>query len=291
MLRVAPVIFLAFWSGGYSAGKIGVAYASPMTLLVVRYAIVLLLLAPLLLWKRPPLPATRAQWVHLAAVGVLIQGCYFALVYVALSSNISSAAVAMIVSLQPILVALAAPQLAGEEVSRQTWLGLGLGLLGAVLVILARSRVEAVSTIGVAAAVAALACITAGAMYEKRYGVGHHPVTANVVQYAAGLGVALPFALLREDLHVEWVTPLVLALAYLIVCNSLIAMTLLLLMIRHGEVSRVSALFFLVPPLAAVIGWLVLDEAMPPLAWIGLVLAAAGVALAAAPGGVPRLRR
>ena len=169
MLRVAPVIFLAFWSGGYSAGKIGVAYASPMTLLVVRYAIVLLLLAPLLLWKRPPLPATRAQWVHLAAVGVLIQGCYFALVYVALSSNISSAAVAMIVSLQPILVALAAPQLAGEEVSRQTWLGLGLGLLGAVLVILARSRVEAVSTIGVAAAVAALACITAGALAARSW--------------------------------------------------------------------------------------------------------------------------
>jgi drug/metabolite transporter (DMT)-like permease len=64
-------------------------------------------------------------------------------------------------------------------------------------------------------------------------------------------------------------------------------MTLLLLMIRHGEVSRVSALFFLVPPLAAVIGWLLLGEAMPPLAWVGLALAAAGVALAS----VSRLRR
>lgn len=291
MLRVAPVIFLSFWSGGYAAGKIGVAYTGPMTLLVVRYAIVLLLLAPLLLWKRPPLPATRAQWVHLVVVGVLIQGCYFSLSYVALSSDISSAAVAMIVSLQPILVALVAPRLAGENVTRRTWLGLGLGLLGTMLVILARSQVEAISTIGVLAAFAALACISAGSMYEKRYGVGHHPVTSNVVQYAAGLGVALPFALLREDLHVQWTTPFVVALAYLIVCNSLIAMTLLLLMIRHGEVSRVSALFFLVPPLAAVIGWLVLDEAMPPLAWVGLGLAAAGVALASGLKGMPRLRR
>lgn len=291
VLRVAPVIFLAFWSGGYSAGKIGVAYTGPMTLLVVRYAIVLLILAPLLIWKRPPLPATRAQWVHLAVVGVLIQGCYFSLSYVALSSDISSAAVAMIVSLQPILVALVAPRLAGENVSRQTWFGLGLGLLGTVLVILARSQVEAISTIGVLAAFAALACISAGSMYEKRYGMGHHPVTSNVVQYAAGLGVALPFALLREDLHVQWTTPFVMALAYLIICNSLIAMTLLLLMIRHGEVSRVSALFFLVPPLAAVIGWLVLDEAMPPLAWVGLALAATGVALASGLKRVPRLRR
>ncbi len=291
VLRVAPVVFLLFWSGGFSAGKIGVEYTGPMTFLVVRYGIVLLMLAPLLLWKRPPMPASRTQWVHISVVGVLIQGCYFALSYVALSSNISSAAVALIVSLQPILVALAAPHLAAEHVSRQTWFGLGLGLLGTALVITARSQVEAISTVGVLAAFGALACITAGTMYEKRYGVGHHPITASAVQYAAGLGVALPFALLREDLHMQWTAPFVLALAYLIICNSLIAMTLLLLMIRHGEVSRVSALFFLVPPLAAVIGWLLLEEAMPPLAWAGLTLAAAGVAIVSGVNRIPRLRR
>jgi hypothetical protein len=32
--------------------------------------------------------------------------------------------------------------------------------------------------------------------------------------------------------------------------NSLVAITLLLAMIRHGEASRVSALFFLVPPVS-----------------------------------------
>ena len=231
------------------------------------------------------------QWAHLVVVGVLIQGCYFSLSYVALSSDISSAAVAMIVSLQPILVALVAPRLAGEDVSRRTWLGLGLGLLGTALVITARSQVEAFSAIGVVAAFAALACITAGTMYEKRFGIGHHPIIANTVQYAAGLGVALPFALLREDLHVQWTAPFVVALAYLIICNSLIAMTLLLLMIRHGKVSRVSALFFLVPPLAAVIGWLLLGEAMPALAWVGLALAAAGVAMASGINRISWLRR
>jgi drug/metabolite transporter (DMT)-like permease len=44
-------------------------------------------------------------------------------------------------------------------------------------------------------------------------------------------------------------------------------------------VSRVSALFFLVPPMAALIGWVLLGEQMPPLAWVGLALAASGVAL------------
>jgi drug/metabolite transporter (DMT)-like permease len=149
-----------------------------------------------------------------------------------------------------------------------------------VLVIVARSSVETVSTAGVLAAVGALGGITLGTLYEKRFGVAQHPVTANAVQYAAGFALTLPLALLLGETTIAWSLPFVLSLLYLIVCNSLIALTLLLLMIRRGEVSRVSALFFLVAPLAALIGWLLLGEQMPPLAWLGLVLAAAGVALA-----------
>ena len=62
--------------------------------------------------------------------------------------------------------------------------------------------------------------------------------------------------------------------------NSLLAITLLLTMMRRGTASQVSALFFLVPPLAALIAWLVLGEALPAAAWLGMVLAAVGVAIA-----------
>ena len=54
----------------------------------------------------------------------------------------------------------------------------------------------------------------------------------------------------------------------------------MLAMIRRGEASRVSALFFFIPPIAALIAWLLIDEAMPPLAWLGTALAAVGVAIA-----------
>jgi drug/metabolite transporter (DMT)-like permease len=283
LLKVAPAIFLLFWSGGFAAGKVGVAYTGPLTFLAVRYALVLAILVPLLAVMRPPLPRTPAAWVHLVVVGLLIQGVYFALGYVALGMDISSGAVALIVSLQPILVGLLAPRTAGERVGGWGWVGLGLGLAGAALVILSRSTVEAVPGLGVLAAVGALGGMTAGTLYEKRFGISQHPVTANAVQYAAGLAATLPLALLLEDRAVEWTLPFALALLYLIVCNSLIALTLLLLMVRRGEVSRVSALFFLVPPMAALIGWLMLGEQMPPLAWFGLALAAAGVAIATRP--------
>jgi drug/metabolite transporter (DMT)-like permease len=288
LLKTAPAIFLLFWSAGFAAGKVGVTYTGPLTFLTVRYALVLLILFPLLIVMRPPLPRTRAEWTHLAVVGFLIQGLYFALGYVALAMGVSSAAAALIVSLQPILVALLAPRTAGEQVGGWGWIGLGLGLAGAAMVILARSSIEAMPALGIMAAVGALGGMTVGTLYEKRFGIAQHPVTANTVQYAAGLGTTLPLALLLEDRAIDWSLPLALSLLYLIVCNSLIALTLLLMMIRRGEVSRVSALFFLVPPMAALIGWVVLNEQMPPLAWLGLGLAAAGVALATRADRLPR---
>ena len=85
--------------------------------------------------------------------------------------------------------------------------------------------------------------------------------------------------MLTEQIQIDWTPAFVAVMAYLVIGNSLLAMSLLLAMIRVGEVSRVSALFYLVPPLAALFAWPLLDEAMPPLGWAGMILAAIGVAL------------
>jgi len=278
-LPAAPSVFLLFWSAGFSFGKLGLAHAPPITFLALRYAGVLAVLLPLALVLRPPLPRRAADWGHLAVVGLVLQAVYFALTYTALKLGVSAGGVALIVSLQPILVALVVPWTAGERVGLRRWLGLGLGRVGAVIVIVARSTVAATSVVGLLAAAGGLVAITAGTLYEKRFGVTHHPVTANAVQYTVAFAVILPLAWLTESMHVEWVPALYVALGYLVVCNSLIAITLLLAMMRWGEASKVSALFFLVPPGAALVAWAVLGETMPLSAWPGVALAALGVAL------------
>jgi len=64
---------------------------------------------------------------------------------------------------------------------------------------------------------------------------------------------------------------------------SLISMVLLTVMIRRGEASRVTSLFFLVPPVATLMAWLVLDEPVGAIALSGMVLATIGVAMVMAP--------
>ncbi|HDR9337617.1 TPA: DMT family transporter, partial [Burkholderia multivorans] len=153
------------------------------------------------------------------------------------------------------------------------------GAAGAVLVILARGSVAIASPWALAFALLALACITGGTLWEKRFGTDVHPVGANLVQYAVGLAVSAPLAFALEPMHVHWSAGLAGSLAYLVICNSLIAISLLLAMVRHGEASRVSALFFLIPPATSLIALAVLGETIGALAWPGMALAAAGLYL------------
>lgn len=288
-LAVAPAIFLLLWSAGFSVAKLGVFYADPLTLLTLRFGAVLVLLLPLIALMRPSLPGRPADWGHLAVVGILLHGLYFGLIWTGFSLGMPAGVSALIVALQPVLVAVLAPHAVGEEVGRRRWLGLLLGLVGAVSVILAKEHMERPSLPAMACTVGSLLAIVAATLYEKRFGVHHHPVTSNTIQYAVGLAAVLPMAWLLEPMRVLWTAELVAALAYLVVGNSLVALTLLLAMIRYGEASRVSALFYLVPPTAAAIAWLLLGEDMPPAAWLGMGIAAVGVALAGRPP--PRVRR
>jgi len=176
-------------------------------------------------------------------------------------------------------VALVAPSLVGELVNRRAWVGLGLGLAGAVVVILSRAQVQAENPWGLILAVGGLIGITAGTLYEKRFGISQHPVTSNLIQYAVGAFCTVPIALLTESQTITWDGEFIAVMAYLVIGNSLLAMSLLLAMIRVGEVSRVSALFYLVPAMSALFAWPLLGEAMPPVAWLGMALAGAGVAM------------
>ena len=273
-----PPLFVLMWSTGYIFLRIGLNDTDALTLLVLRYVLVVAILLPVVLLLRPSWPR-GVEWLHLAMVGLLVQAVYFAAQNLSVEFGLSPGAAALLTGLQPILVALLAPWLTHEAVSSRRWLGLGLGLAGAASVILSRYGLGALPLWGLLAAAVALLAMTAGTLYERRFGVRQHPLVASLVQCGVGLLVALPLAAAFEPMQVRLTAGLALSLAYLVFGNSIVSMTLLLAMIRAGEASRVSALFFLVPAVTSVLAWLVLGQAVAPLGWAGLAVAAAGVAI------------
>ncbi|MFL1461434.1 DMT family transporter [Roseococcus sp. DSY-14] len=278
-LPVAPFLFVLLWSGGFTAVSLCLPHAGALTIQVVRYACVVLILLPLALLLRPPWPGRRALG-HLARMGLVVQFGYFAAMNLAQHHGMGPGAVALVIGLQPVLVALLAPAVCGDPpVGPRGWAGLALGVLGAGMVIASGSGVAAGGWLGVGFAVLALALMAAGALLERRAGVSAHLVPANLVMCAVGLAATLPLAALTEEMRVEWTGGFVAGLAYLVLVNSLVSLSLLFLMLRHGEAAKASTVFFLVPPVAAGIAWVVLGATMAPLAVLGTGVAALGVAL------------
>ena len=55
------------------------------------------------------------------------------------------------------------------------------------------------------------------------------------------------------------------------------AILLLMALIRHGDVAKVSALVFLVPAVAALTAWLLFDETLTLIQIVGMLVSAVGV--------------
>ena len=254
-----------------------------MALLALRFAAVIAIMAVLFVVLHPPLPKTLSGYLHLGFPKFFMQTVYFGMAYFSFVNGVAAGIAALTFSLQPILVALLAPRWTGEVVSWLQWLGHAIAMVSTLTVIIERLEIGPPPRTGFGFTALALGEITLATLWEKRFGLSHHPVSALLIGYSAGLLGLLPFLHWAEIAAINWTPSFYWALAYLVIGNSVVAFSLLLAMIRAEQVSRVSNLLFLVPPLAAFIAWLNLDEPMPLLAWVGLLVSGGGVYLATLP--------
>lgn len=278
-LRWAPALFVFLWSTGFIGSRLGTPFAEPLTFLTWRYvaAVALLLVAAVIV--RAPWPASPAAAGHAAVAGLLVQGAYLAGTFCAVARGVPLATVSLIVGLQPVLTAIAAGPLLGERLDRRQWLGIALGFGGVALVVAGKWEGASTDAVAYAWLVFALAGITAGTLYQKRH-CGAVPIlTGGVIQYAAAGLATFAAARATETMAVQWTAQFAFALGWLVLVLSVGAIGLLFAMIRHGEASRVASLFFLTPPVTAVMAFVVFGERLPAIALAGLAVAAAGVAL------------
>jgi drug/metabolite transporter (DMT)-like permease len=274
-----PALFVLLWSTGFIAAKYGLPYAPPFTFLLYRFVMVALLMLAVALVTLAPWPRAASDYVHVAIAALLVHGLYLGGVFVALDGGMPAGTSAMLVGLQPILTVFLALLWLRERVVPKQWAGLVLGLIGVYLVI--RHKVDfGGGHNGLLPSAIALAGISVGTLYQKRY-VTHVDLRSGaVIQFATCALVYAPLALLFDTRPVQWVAPFVFALGWSVVVLSVGAISLLYWLLRHGAASGVARLFYLVPPVTAVESWLLFGETLDALALAGMMMIATGVILA-----------
>jgi drug/metabolite transporter (DMT)-like permease len=279
-LSPVPLFFVFLWSTGFIVAKLGLPYAPPLTFLILRCLGVLAVLLPIVLVWRAPWP--RGKMLHVAVAGLLLQAGYLGGVWAAIKLGMPAGLTALIVGMQPILTAAAAP-LIGERVRPRQWLGLVLGLSGVALVVAAKIHTVGLSAAGIGLCVFALLSITAGTMYQRRFCPAFDLRTGTVIQFAATVAALLPLAIVLEGFDaqlstVAWTLDFILAWLWSIFALSIGAIFLLFTLIRRSQALEVTSLLYLTPPTTAVMAWLLFGESFTLLALAGMAVAVMGVA-------------
>jgi drug/metabolite transporter (DMT)-like permease len=279
LARFAPLLFVLLWSTGFIGAKFGLPHAEPLSFLLVRYLFVISLMTLLALAMRAPWPRDARQWLHIGISGLLVHAIYLGGVFMSISKGLPAGVASLVVGIQPLLTAVGAGWLLNETVLKRQWFGLLLGFVGVALVVSGKIG----SGFGLDAlwpALAALAGITAGTLYQKRFCPSFDWRTGAIAQFlptAIATGIVV---VLSGDYRVDWVPDFIFALGWLVLVLSLGAVSLLNMLIRRGTAVNLASLFYLVPPSTALIAWLLFDERLAGMALVGMALAVWGVYLA-----------
>ncbi len=278
LIRAMPAVFVLIWSTGFIVARYGMPHAPPLKFLVIRYALSIACFLPWIVLARVKWPTDRTQWTHLAVTGIFMHAGYLGGVWSAVKLGMGSGLSSLIVGLQPVLTALWLAATGGKIRARQ-WAGLVLGFVGLVLVVSRKfGQGGEADWVNMSLAIGALLSITIGTLYQKRFVTPCDVRSANTVQLGAALLVTLPLALLEVEV-MHWNMELAVAVAWSVIALTLGGSSLLYLLIQRGAAASVTSLMYLVPPVTALIAWVLFGEPITALTLIGTLLTAFGVAL------------
>lgn len=232
------------------------------------------------------LPARR-EWPRLLLLAALNIGFFQALLFVA-AYRLPGGLAAVVGAIQPLLMMGLGWALEQRRPARlAVWAGV-LGVLGMGAMLL--SPGAAWDPVGIAAALAGTACITAGTWLARRWRPELPVIAFTGWQLLAGGLMLAPVAWAVDPPLPTLQAPQLLGYAYLSVVGAVMAYPLWFRGIARLPPVAVSSLALLSPLTAVLLGWVLLGQAMRGLPLLGMLAVGASILAvqwAAAPSGPP----
>ena len=275
---LAAAVSILVWSSAF----VGIRYAGrqldPGALALGRLIVGSVALGALVLVRGEPMPPRRAL------AGIVVCGLlWFGLYNVALNAaerHLDAGIAALLVNVGPIFIAILAGLLLNEGFPRLLLLGCLVSFAGAALIALATSRHSTDAALGAALCIVAALGYAGGVVAQKPVLRHASPLAVTWLACTIGAVSCLPYApsLLHQLGHasratIGWVV-------YLGLAPTAIGFVTWAYALSHTSAGRMGSTTYLVPPVALLLGWVILGEVPPLLALPGGILCLAGVAIA-----------
>lgn len=280
---LALLMVYLFWGGTYLGMKYAVETMPPFLMAGLRFTVTGWILFGIQRLRGVPNP-TRVEWRNAGIVGVLLLACGNGLVALA-ETQVPSAITSLLLATVPLWITTITFFTEGRKPGVSELVGIGLGLCGiAVLAWRGESgATQGVAFFGIALILIAALSWSAGSVYSRRAQLPGAPLMSTAAQMIVG-GVAL---MLMAAVHGDftgfsfaqvsgrsW-----LAVAYLVLCGSMLGYTSYIWLLKNAEPSVASTYAYVNPVVALFLGWAVAGEQIGPQALVAALIIITAVVL------------
>ncbi|QRQ12685.1 DMT family transporter [Acinetobacter pittii] len=267
----ATSTFVLLWGSAAIFTRWGLDSASPIALLILRFATALFVLLLIAIFRKRLLPKYGSR-KQVLLTGLLIIAGYSICYFKAMAHGVTPGLMATIMGIQPILTLC----LLEKNLQKERLLGLLIALAGLILLVWKSLTMSFIAPIGIFFALAALICITFGAIMQKN--IQQAPTDVLPLQYVVSLVVCL-FIVPFEHFEITWNPQLIISVLFLGILISVVAQLLLYRLLNQGNLVNVTSLFYLVPVVTALLDFLILKNKLPLAGLIGMIAILIGLTL------------
>lgn len=279
LLFLAGVCFAFLWASASTATKLGLEVAQPFLINVTRFfiaGVVMLFISHGLMRNRRPL---NREWKQLAIYGLLNISGYLGL-YVIAMKNVSPGLGSLAIATNPVMINLLGALLFGQAIKANTWISLGLCMLGVLIAAYPLLQNSYATPRGLLLLLTSMLIYSCGILYFSRQNWNQlHILTINGWQTFLGGIFLWPVAAItyRSGAN-HWNWQFAGAVGWLAIPVSIIAVQLWLYLLRDNAV-KASFWLFLCPVFGYLIANVVMKEPIGIFTVAGMALVLTGLYL------------
>lgn len=274
------LFFVLLWSSAATATKIGLVYAQPLVISIIRFAIASgLMIVISHIFLKQKFPTGKKIWSQLVIYGFLNVGLYLGLYVIALQ-EVSASLAALFIAINPVLITLLTSIIFKKPIPKIVILSFTLCISGMLLASVPLLQNSYATPRGLIILMISNISYSLAAIYfVKQNWNGLHPLTINGWQTLFGGIFLLPitYYFFQPTLNI-FNSSVIFSITWLAVPTSIIAVLLWLYLLQDNP-TKASTWLFLCPISGIIIASYIMHEPVTIHTIVGSILVLAGLFL------------
>lgn len=260
---LAYIAVCIFWGSTYLAIRIGVGELPPTIFAGIRFIIAGSLMLGYAKFKGLAMPKNSSEMLKISIVGIfLLVGGNGGVVWA--ETRVSSGIASLMVATVPLFMAIIESLLPSKpKLNKKGWLGLLIGFAGVAFLVLSDFNKTIVDIIGMALLIIGALSWASGSVYSKSFTSSASTVSNIAIQMlSGGICLAIIGGVLGEFQKAQFTPKGIGALLYLVVFGSIIGYSCYIYILQKWPAAKAGTYAYVNPPVAVILGAIVLDEAI-----------------------------